>query len=141
MTISECIIEWLSEYKQMEFTECAVDQIEAEDGTYAIFKTPNKNITEYADGSQLITEYFQLMAKKSTQLNLERVNNLQMLADLENWVDEKNMGEEYPDLSEAGKMICVDISISNSNSILSQEDESAIYQLSIAVQYLKERDL
>ena len=141
MTISECIIEWLSEYKQMEFAECAVDQIEAEDGTYAIFKTPNKNITEYADGSQLITEYFQLMAKKATQLNLERVNNLQMLADLENWVDEKNMDEEYPELSKAGKLTCKDISISNSNSILSQEDESAIYQLSIAVQYLKERSL
>ena len=55
MTVSECIIEWLSEYEKMEFAECAVDQIEAEDGTYAIFKTPNKNITEYTDGSQLIT--------------------------------------------------------------------------------------
>ena len=67
MTVSECIIEWLSEYEKMEFAECAVDQIEAEDGTYAIFKTPNKNITEYTDGSQLITEYFQLVARKSTQ--------------------------------------------------------------------------
>ena len=50
MTISECIIEWLGEYQKMEFAECAVDQIEAEDGTYAIFKTPNKNVTEYMDG-------------------------------------------------------------------------------------------
>ena len=55
MTVSECIIEWLSEYEKMEFAECAVDQIEAEDGTYAIFKTPNKNITEYTDGSQNVS--------------------------------------------------------------------------------------
>ena len=74
MTISECIIEWLGEYQKMEFAECAVDQIEAEDGTYAIFKTPNKNVTEYMDGSQLVTEYFQLVARKSTQLNPERVS-------------------------------------------------------------------
>lgn len=138
MTISECIIEWLSEYQKMEFAECAVDQIEAEDGTYAIFKTPNKNITEYTDGSQLITEYFQLVARKSTQLDSERVNNQQMLVDLENWVEEKNMEEDYPDLSKAGKLICMNINVSDSNSIVSQEDTSAIYQLSIAVQYLKE---
>lgn len=139
MTVSECIIEWLSEYEKMEFAECAVDQIEAEDGTYAIFKTTNKNITEYTDGSQLITEYFQLVARKSTQLDSERVNNQQMLADLENWVEEKNMEEDYPELSKAGNLICMDINVSDSNSIISQEDASAIYQLSIAVQYLKER--
>lgn len=139
MTISECIIEWLGEYQKMEFAECAVDQIEAEDGTYAIFKTPNKNVTEYMDGSQLVTEYFQLVARKSTQLNPERVNNQQMLVDLENWVEEKNMEEDYPDLSKAGKLICMDIDVSDSNSIVSQEDASAIYQLSIAIQYLKER--
>ena len=139
MTISECIIEWLGEYQKMEFAECAVDQIEAEDGTYAIFKTPNKNVTEYMDGSQLATEYFQLVARKSTQLNPERVNNQQMLADLENWVEERNMGEDYPDLSKAGKLICMDIHVSDSNSIVSQGDASAIYQLSIAIQYLKER--
>ena len=70
MTISECIIEWLGEYQKMEFAECAVDQIEAEDGTYAIFKTPNKNVTEYMAGQAAAAEAAAAEAEKQPEDSL-----------------------------------------------------------------------
>lgn len=139
MTIAECIKNWLSEYSGADFTELATDFIEADIGSYAICKSPNGTEIPYLDGSKLVTEYYQIFARQSTQLEQERISNQQFLAELEIWVEDRNFNEDYPDLSEVGSLACEDISISNSATILSQEDGNAIYQITIAIQYLKER--
>lgn len=139
MTVGECIKRWLSSYEGADFSEIATDFIEGDTGSYAIYKSPNKTIEPYLDGSSLITEHYQFFARKSTQIQEEMIENQQFLSDLEDWVVVKDYNEDYPELSEAGSLICTEISISNSAAITSQEDDNAIYQITIAIQYLKER--
>ncbi|MCM1159379.1 MAG: hypothetical protein NC300_11450 [Bacteroidales bacterium] len=138
MTVGECIKKWLGTYAGADFSEIATDFIKGDTGSYAIYKSPNKNVVPYIDGSKLITEYYQFFARESTQVPEERIENQQFLSDLENWVEKKDYSEDYPDLSEVGNLTCMEISISNSAAITSQEDDNAIYQITIEIQYLKE---
>lgn len=68
-----------------------------------------------------------------------RVENQQMMEDLTEWIIEKAFHEDYPDLSKAGSLICENVEVNDAASITSQEDDNAIYQLTLAIQYLKER--
>lgn len=139
MTISESLKKWLNNYSKVEFKTIKTDVIAAEDGSKAIFKSPNKTVKDYVDGSSLITEYYQFYAKRSAMLDEERIDNQQFMADLENWIEDKYLNEDYPDLSEIGKLKCTEISVSNSSTITYEEDDTAVYQVTIAIEYLKER--
>ena len=139
MTVGECLKEWLGAYENADIDEMATDFIEGEKGSFAIYKTPNNTVIPYNDGSSLVTEHYQFFARQPAQIDKERIGNQQFMSELENWVEEKDSNEEYPDLSAVGNLICVGISIENSAAITSQEEDNAIYQISIAIQYSKER--
>ena len=137
MTVTECVKEWLGTYEGLDL-DVDISFLDGDNDTYAIYKQPNRNEVQYNDGSKLITDYFQFFARQSTQIQANMTENEQFLDDLENWVEEKNFKEEYPDFSNVGKLECHDIGISSTATIISQEEDSAIYQLIIAIQYLKE---
>lgn len=139
MTVGECLKEWLSEYEGADISVLDTDFIEGEKGSFAIYKSPNNTSVPFIDGSSLVTEYYQFFARQSTQLDEERIDNQNFLAELENWVEERDCNEEYPDLSGVGNLSCTEIGVSNSAAITSQEEDNAIYQITIAIQYLKER--
>lgn len=138
MIIEECLKEWLNTYPKVDFGDIDTDIIKGEDG-YSIFKSPNKTIINYNDGSSLNTEYYQFFAKQSAMLDEERISNQQLMTDFENWIDDKNFNEKYPDLSKTGKLKCTEISINNSSTITYEKDDTAVYQITIAIEYLKER--
>jgi len=137
MTVSESIKEWLSGYDGADISEIATDFIEGDNGSFSIFKSPNTIEVEYIDGSKLVSEYYQFFARQSTIEENERIDNQQFLCDLEDWVSENDFEERYPTLPKG--MTCTEVAVSNSETIISQEDDSAIYQITIMIQYLKER--
>lgn len=139
VTVGECLKKWLGNCEIADIEELATDFIEGENGSFAIYKAPNNTKILYNDGSRLITEYYQFFARQSTQIDKERIGNQQFMSDLEKWVEDKDLNEEYPDLSAVGDLTCVEIGIANSATVTSQEENNAIYQIIIAVQYLKER--
>lgn len=139
MTVSECLKEWLNEYDGLDFSDILTDFIDAPDGCMALFKSPETQETTYLDGSKDIIEYYNFFARKSTQLEPDRIENQQALDDLQDWIESKSFNEEYPDLSQAGKVTCEDVFVNGTASINSQETDNAIYQVTIAIQYLKER--
>lgn len=136
MTISESIVNWLNEFDKADFSEIATDFIEAESGTYAIFKTPQKTEKKYLDGSRKNTEYYNLFARQSSQLNIERIDNEQILEDLEDWIEAKNNEHDLPDLKPGCN--CLSVAVNNAAAIISQEEDNAIYQVIIKIKYVKE---
>lgn len=66
-----------------------------------------------------------------------RIENNASLDEFSEWIEEKELEEDYPELPE--DMTALEIGISDSASITSQEDTSAIYQVTIKLTYLKER--
>lgn len=139
MTVSECLRDWLTNYDELNIADIATDFIESDEGSFSISKSPNTSVIDYVDGSKLVTEYYQFFARRNTQLDDERVENQQVLNDLEEWVEEQNMEENLPDLSQIGNLTCQEVSITNSATITSQEDDDSIYQITFSIQYLKER--
>ena len=139
MTVSECLKEWLGDFTELDFSEMLTDFIAAPEGCFSLFKSPNKNTTNFNDGSQQITEYYQFFARKSSQMDEQRVENQQIIADLEEFINAKDALEDYPDLSKVGNLTCTEICVTNSGTITSQTESDAIYQITISIQYLKER--
>ena len=136
MTVAEKLKEWISQYGAQ--LELETDFIEAGNGSYSFYKSPQSNIVTHIDGSKLITEYYNFFMRQSTQMDEERIENQEWLARFEEWIDEQNFEENYPDLAELNSE-CQEIAVTGSATITSQEDDSAIYQVTISIQYLKER--
>lgn len=138
MTIAKSIIDWLKGYENIDINEeITTDMLKAQSAAFGMFKTPEKNVENYNDGSQLITEYYLFLVRQDSQLDAERVSNNQWLEDLEDWVDQKNFNEDYPILKK--NCSCQNIEISSPYYMQSTEGEEAVYQLSVGIQYLKER--
>lgn len=139
MTVGECLKDWLGEFDGLNFSELLTDFMDAPEGCMALFRSPQKQEKAYLDGSKDITEYYNFFARKSTLLDETRVENQQLLDDLTEWIENKAFEEDYPDLSQVGNLACEDITVNGASAINSQEDDNAIYQVTIAIQYLKER--
>lgn len=139
MTVGECLKDWLGEFDGLNFSELLTDFMDAPEGCMALFRSPQKQEKAYLDGSKDITEYYNFFARKSTLLDETRVENQQLLDDLTEWIENKAFEENYPDLSQVGNLTCEDITVNGASAINSQEDDNAIYQVTIAIQYLKER--
>ncbi len=140
MTVSECIKTWLNEYG-MDFSTISTDFVETDVGSYAMFKSPKREVTQFIDGTTTeVKEYYQFFARRSTSEDAARVESAQVLADLENWIELQNEIENLPDLSGVGKLRCEELSIEESYALTKQEESSAVYQITIAITYLKERE-
>lgn len=139
MTVGECLKDWLGEFDGLNFSELLTDFMDAPEGCMALFRSPQKQEKAYLDGSKDITEYYNFFARKSTLLDETRVENQQLLDDLTEWIESKAFEEDYPDLSQVGNLTCEDITVNGASAINSQENDNAIYQVTIAIQYLKER--
>lgn len=139
MTVGECLKDWLGEFDGLNFSELLTDFMDAPEGCMALFRSPQKQEKAYLDGSKDITEYYNFFARKSTLLDETRVENQQLLDDLTEWIENKAFEEDYPDLSQVGNLTCENITVNGASAINSQEDDNAIYQVTIAIQYLKER--
>lgn len=111
--------------------------LEGDISAYSLYKTPERSEIEFQDGSRQITEYYNLFARKPTQEDDVRIENNASLDEFSEWIEEKELEEDYPELPEG--MTALEIGISDSASITSQEDTSAIYQITIKLTYLKER--
>lgn len=139
MTISECLKDWLVEFPEFPSDTILTDRIDIPDGMLALYKSPNKNVVPLNDGSERVTEYYQFFFRGPTMEESQRVSNNQLMEDLENWVEEKDFEEDYPDLSQAGSYICEEVALSNYGTVSFQEEDNAVYQITIELKYLKER--
>lgn len=139
-TIGQCLTEYLKRYEGMDFSDILTDFIKSPEGgisAYSLYKTPERSETEFQDGSRQITEYYNLFARRPTQEDDVRIENNASLDEFSEWIEEKELEEDYPELPDG--MTALEIGISDSASITSQEDTSAIYQVTIKLTYLKER--
>lgn len=140
MTISECLKCWLGKFEGFSSDTILTDRIDTPDGTLSLYKSPNKKVVPFNDGSKQVTEYYQFFFRGETVEEMQRISNNKLMEDLENWIEEKDANEDFPDLSQAGNYKCEQIALSNYGAVTSQEDDNAIYQISIAMQYMKERN-
>ena len=135
MTISEYIVGFLNEYEELK-----IDTNRINDGydRNGLFKSPSRNVSEKLDGSMEITEFYQFMARQTAISDAERKESDQWLEDLTYWIDDFKLQYQYPPID--GNRQVMGIVITGSPAPLSDADDEIIYQMSLAITYLRERE-
>lgn len=138
MTVSRSIAQWLEGYG-MKAVKIDTDQVGEGADSLGIFKSPEREVTDYNDSSYRIKEYYQLFAVRDGQEKQEREENDEWLENFAYWVDDCRYHGDFPKLDTNRK--CTDIELTGTPYMFeTKENNAAIYQVSLAVTYSRERE-
>lgn len=135
MTISAYIAKILSEYEGI-----VIDTNHMETGCdqYGLYKSPGRNKTAYVDGSYEVTENFQFFARQSSVSSAERKETDEWLEDLTYWIDDYQYENGLPPID--GNREVTELSITGSPYAMLSEEREVLYQMSISITYIRERE-
>lgn len=133
MTISKYIADFIRQYKQIK-----IDTNHLKDGSdqYGMFKSPARDIRRNIDDSCVITEYYQFFAKQASTSESERKESDEWLEELTYWVDDYELGGNYPAID--GSRRVVNIEVTGSPTPFEDKDSEILYQISLAITYERE---
>ena len=130
MSISKGIIDWLNTCPQIKMLDMAQTTIDAE----GLYKQPAVTVQELIDGSKIITQNYYILFERDVQVKSDRMSNEEVLEAVEDWIDEQNWIDNFPDIG-----YDVDtVGISNSYYMLSRENDVATYQATLSIRFMKE---
>lgn len=135
MTISKYIVDLLENYESLE-----IDVGHIPDGAdqYGLFKSPARNVEQFTDGSCQITEHYLFYARQTTLSGAERKEADEWLENLTYWVDDLPFYYELPELD--GNRTVQELSITGCPCQMEADDKETLYQLTLSITYLRERE-
>lgn len=137
-TVSQAIIQWLYGFGDISIDESIdTNQLQAMSSAYGLYKTPQTIINTYVDGSRDVTVYYLFMVRQRSQTEPERKASDAWLEGLELWVRQQAITGNLPDLGPG--ISCQTVKVANVATMQYQESGDAVYQLSIAINYIDER--
>lgn len=139
MTVSESIIEWLKQFNPAEYWRMKKIDTELQSSSvdsYSLVKEPVQNVKAYLSGRKIYTDHYTIQARLSSQGEEDRIDNNGFGEALENWVRKKDISEEYPIIQDAKVK---GIGITTPFYVGRTENNSFVYQMTIAIKYEKEK--
>lgn len=134
MSKAKGIIDWFKTCGLVENVETFdVNQLGNNLGA-GLYKQPSITKQTLADGSQIITENYYVLFRRSAQIPKERIDNEDFLEAVENWFYEQEVNESYPDIGYPVH----EISATNAFYMLERDSHNAVYQLTLSVKYMRE---
>ena len=136
MTVGQALIEWLHTYGDIE-AEAVIetDQLDSEAKSYGLFKEAQRNVTPFINGSQDVSEYYNILVRARSKLDSNRITNQEWLEGLEFWIRNQNLKRILPDLGPGRE--CWGVGVSVTGYMMEQETDTAAYQLSVVINYLE----
>ena len=138
MTVSESIISWLKEFNPAEYWKIkhiGTEQQSPNVDSYSLVRAPVQNVKAYVSGKKVFTDHYTIQARLSSQTDADRIDNNGFGEALENWVRDKDMKGDFPQLSEAKVQ---SVSITTPFYVGRTETNNYVYQMTIAIKYEKE---
>lgn len=137
MTVSKAIIKWLEGFNSENnpLAPINTDIQGPKVDTFSLVKEPVKNAKAYVSGKKVYTEHYMIQARLASGDDLDRVDNLDFGEALEEYVRSKNKAEEYPIIPNA---IVKSIEVTTPFYLGVAENNSSVYQMTIAIKYEKE---
>ena len=139
MTVSEAIINWLKTFEPAEYWRMKnidTEQQSPKPDSYSLVRAPVQNVRTFVSGKKVYTDHYTIQARLPNQTNEDRIDNNGFGEALEGWVSDKNALEEFPDLSDA---TVKNVDVTTPFYVGRTDDNSNIYQMTIAIKYEKER--
>lgn len=135
MTISAYIAGILSEYEGISID---TNYLETGSDQYGLYKSPGRNRKNYTDGSYEVTENFDFFARQSSVSAVERKEADEWLEDLTYWIDDYPFVKGFPKID--GNREVTELSITGSPYAMITENREVLYQMSISITYIRERE-
>lgn len=132
MTVVESIIQFLGKYETEN--RIGVDKLESQTVSYSLMKAPQENVQYYISGTEIHTDYYQLMARLDAKSEAERIANNAWGQGLTEWIRKKSILEDYPELE---GYRCMDIGVSTPFYMGMTDNSSAVYQMTVFIKYEK----
>lgn len=139
MTVSEAIIKWLQEFDPEEYWKMNSIDTEMQSSkpdSYSLVKAPVQNVKTYISGRKVYTDHYTIQARLSNQTNADRIDNNGFGEALEGWVRDKDSRQEFPELTAAKVQ---EINVTTPFYVGKTDNDSFVYQMTIAIKYEKER--
>lgn len=130
--ITQAINKWLLQYDPIkEIAEIHTEKLPDEIETLALQRTGVENLPlKYITEKGWYRQYqYALLLKSASEDDIQRINNLDWLDDLNDWIDEQNRARKYPEIKDkqVKEVICA-----NAITYETNEDESiSVYYLQI----------
>lgn len=136
MTISAAVASWLSFYESMKID---TNHITAGSDKYGLFKSPNRTMKEFNDGTYEITEFYQFFARQASVSEEDRKDADEWLEDLAYWADDFPFNYAYPEL-DGGRKI-TKIGLTGTPYPMESGSSDTLFQMSLSVTYIREREV
>ena len=134
-TVSKAVIEFLKGFESLE-----VDTNHLKDGSdmYGLFKSPNRSVNNFINREYTITEYYQFLARQSSNSEYDRKDSDEWLEELTYWADDYQFKYLYPELTNGR---CIEnIEVTGIPYPMEAGEKEILYQMSLAVTYVRERE-
>lgn len=135
MTVSESVIKWLKGFDITKVNEINTDQLPAEVKSYSLAKEPTQNVQHFLSGKKIITDHFTIQARLSSRTNAARVENSGFGEALAEWIYKQNAAGNYPAVENAKVQ---KVSVTTPFYLGQTQEHDSIYQMTVAIQYMKE---
>lgn len=108
-----------------------------EPSNYSLNSLPSPQSTKDILGNRYCIKNFAITSKEYTPTDLERIENLGLYENLENWVEEQNYLENFPNLG--ANIEVTSIAITNAGFLYENDPENNIglYQIQGQINYTK----
>ena len=133
MTIIESIVQFLNQYEKEKI---GVDKLGSSTMSYSLMKEPQENVQRFISGLEVHTDYYQLAARRDAASEEDRIANNAWGQGIAEWISQKEQAGEYPALD--GYVSTV-IGISKPFYFGASNNGSAVYQVTIKIEYRKEK--
>ena len=133
MTISESLIQWLKQFNtDVTINNIDIDRLQASGGSYGLYKMPSRNTVDFINGNQERTDFFQFQAKISNITDNNRKNAQKFFSDLEEWIYQKNLSEDLPQLT---NYTCIEVTLSDTFYMSEALQKESKYIFGISIRY------
>lgn len=130
--ITRAINDWLLEYEAIgEVAEIHTEELPDESGSLALQRTGVENLPlRYIGEKGWYRQYqYALLLKSNSEDDIQRINNLDWLDNLSDWIDKQNHLKKYPVLE---NKIVKQVSCANAVTFETNEDGSiSVYYLQL----------
>ena len=132
VTNSEKIKTWLKRCDLVVVEDVDTDRLEAQVESIGIYKQAQRDVTDFVDGSKVVSEYYYFLTRRNAQLEAERINSQAFLTMVEDWVEEQDRLGNRPSIKGIEEVF-----IANGFYMIDSETDEAVYQISIGITYHK----
>lgn len=138
MTVSKALVKWLQDYEGLSVAMVQLENVGAAADSCGLYRSPNREVTDYNCSDYKIKEYYELFIKKDSQTASERADADRWIENLAYWIDDCGYEEKHPTID--NKRIVQSVELTSSPYAIQNDNKGILWHLGIGVEYIRKRE-